>query len=162
VIRTHFLISREKFPHRYRRAGDSHYHAASKQNANSDLRDRSPADRHYACSPFPFSVRSPRRDTRFTPTGAITRAVTGAIAAFTIDVKQSITSSFSTQDRATIDRLVYTEPRSRLPLRFMLSRVVQWRPRASERPHFVHLSGFRTHVSMRRQSPWDPESIYAL
>lgn len=52
---THFLISREKLPHRYRRAGGSHRHAASEQNAGSDPRDRSPADHHRACSPFPFA-----------------------------------------------------------------------------------------------------------
>lgn len=103
---THFLISREKFPHRYRRAGDSHRHAASKQNAGSDLRDGSLADHHYAIFllfRFP-SVLSSRRDTRFTPAGAITRAVTGAIAAVTIVVKQSITSSIVLVTGSCCDR----------------------------------------------------------
>lgn len=80
--------------------------------------------------------------------GAITRAVTGAIVAVTIVVKQSVTSSisFSLQDRAAIDRLVYTEPRSRLPLRFMLPRASSGdhappsAPTLSIYPGFVHTS----------------------
>lgn len=65
----------------------------------------------------------------------------------------------SSQDR----RLVYTESRSRLPLRFMLLRASSGDHAPPSAPTLSHLSGFRTHVTVRgEQSPRDPERIYAL
>lgn len=49
---THFLISGEKFPHRYRRAGDSHRHAAQQNTGGDPHKNQSSAShRELLCLP---------------------------------------------------------------------------------------------------------------
>lgn len=158
LLGTHFLISREKFPHRYRRTRNSYRHATAQQNAGGDLRDKSPAGHrhhhHRALFLFVLHVFVTLASRRQVCKSCATAAVT------LVTAKQSATS-FRT-NRVAIDRLVHTGLRSRLPLRFMLTFASQWRLRVFECPHFIHVSGFRVYVSTRSRVHGVRKGIYAL